>query len=194
MRTGSYRGAVTGLVDAMPAEGQTVSILERFWSKVEKGVGSACWEWSGSRDQDGYGTLLIDSRRSSSMRGKRVRAHRFSASLHFGMFDQRLLVCHHCDNPRCVRPDHLYLGDPQSNSHDRSVRGRDFNAMKTHCPSGHEYTPENTYRPGGTGSRFCRECSRIDARRYHAANRERRAAQMRELRLSKTNALVGGRP
>jgi len=87
---------------------------ERFWTKVKKTDG--CWEWHGARSQGGYGELRTNYRLE--------RAHRVSWTIHFGPIPDGLLVCHHCDNPPCVRPDHLFLGTGAMNTRDRDRKGR----------------------------------------------------------------------
>jgi hypothetical protein len=144
-----------------------LTVEQRFRAKVD--TSHDCWMWLGAKDKDGYGVFKPDTRRSSPNRSRAVRAHRFAAQLAFGMFDTRALVCHTCDVPSCVRPAHLYLGDPVSNSRDRIHRGRDFNANKTHCNRGHEYTAENTLWRGH--QRACRECAYASNRRWWARNR-----------------------
>lgn len=82
----------------------------------------------------------------------KIGAHRFAWTMANGAIPDGLFVCHKCDNPRCVRHDHLFLGTTQDNSADRHAKGRSSSGMahggfgrsKTHCPSGHEYSPENT--------------------------------------------------
>lgn len=93
-------------------------IGERFWTKVRKTRG--CWEWTGSKNRDGYGNLLAGSAYPDR---QFVRAHRVSWELHVGPIGE-LFVLHKCDNPSCVRPDHLYLGTQQKNVKDRATRRR----------------------------------------------------------------------
>ena len=93
----------------------------RFWSKVRKGDG--CWEWAGCRSK-GYGKIALGLE-SGLPKGKRVvKAHRVSWLIHFGPIPDGLFVCHRCDNPPCVRPDHLYLGTCADNSRDMIRKGR----------------------------------------------------------------------
>lgn len=84
--------------------------MKRFWDKVDK-TGD-CWEWTARRDKNGYGMLGND------------RAHRFSFSLANGGIPDGMQVLHHCDNPPCVNPDHLWLGTPKDNARDRNAKGR----------------------------------------------------------------------
>lgn len=96
--------------------GRPVTAMEdRFWEKVEKG--SNCWEWTASKDNDGYGQIGYQN-------GEMIRAHRYSWILHFGEIPDGLFVCHHCDNPSCVRPDHLFLGTALANNRDKIRKGR----------------------------------------------------------------------
>lgn len=93
-------------------------LADRFWAKVAKGEG--CWEWQGSRGSDGYGRIRIGSRTE----GRVHRTHRVSWELANGPIPDGLVICHRCDNPPCVRPDHLFLGTPTDNTADRDRKGR----------------------------------------------------------------------
>jgi len=87
---------------------------KRFWSKVEKAGADECWEWQGATS-DGYGYIRRD--------GKNRLAHRESYRIENGDVPDDM-VLHHCDNPSCVNPAHLYSGDAKDNAQDRVNRGR----------------------------------------------------------------------
>ena len=130
----------------------------RFWSNVVKGDG--CWEWTGYVSGR-YGRIRVGD-------GRRIQAHRFSYELHYGATDSPV-ICHRCDNPLCVRPDHLFAGDQAANLADMTAKGRHGQQRKTHCKHGHEFTPDNTFIDS-EGSRRCRICrNRIEANRRRAS-------------------------
>lgn len=126
-------------------------VADRFWLSVEKTEG--CWLWKGAKSSQGYGQFGIGPRM--------VRPNRLAWELTYGEIPTGLLVCHHCDNKLCVRPDHLFLGTSSDNTQDMLAKGRhrNQNDYKTHCPSGHEYTVENT-KISRKGWRYCRTCER----------------------------------
>jgi hypothetical protein len=142
--------------------------IVRFRERVRKT--DACWLWTGQKNDSGYGIFWI--------RGKVDRAHRVALML----LENREIpagafVCHHCDTPACVRPDHLFIGTHADNMADCSRKGRTHAPFRgvTHCKHGHEFTPENTrhYRNathGGPG-RSCRACARNRTRRNRARAR-----------------------
>lgn len=92
---------------------ESAPLSERFWPKVLKGDG--CWEWQGARTPKGYGLIRLD--------GGLVYAHRVSWLLAKGDPGE-LHVLHHCDNPCCVRPDHLFTGTRADNMQDMVRKGR----------------------------------------------------------------------
>lgn len=88
---------------------------ERFWSKVHKT--DDCWNWTAGTNRDGYGQLRF--------RGKSERAHRVAWLLHHGSFpSDGMHVLHACDNVKCVRIDHLFLGTHTDNMLDMAKKGR----------------------------------------------------------------------
>lgn len=86
----------------------------RFFDRVKKT--NDCWLWLGTILQSGYGQI--------SWRGKGERAHRISYMIHYDEIPEGALILHHCDNPACVNPDHLYAGTHQDNMNDKTDRGR----------------------------------------------------------------------
>lgn len=126
---------------------------------------SGCWLWIASVNNDGYGFF--------GMGGRTMSAHRASWILHRGAIPKGKYVLHKCDVRQCVNPDHLYLGTQFDNMRDASIRGglsrASYCGKKTHCPRGHEYTADNTYRQprvSGKGyGRVCRECRGIGSAR-----------------------------
>lgn len=92
------------------------TFCERFWEKVDTSNPDGCWEWMGGKFRGNYGCFW------NSKKG--VLAHRFSYELYYGKIPKGILVCHKCDNPLCVRPDHLFLGEHIDNIVDAAEKGR----------------------------------------------------------------------
>jgi predicted transcriptional regulator len=94
-----------------------LSIEERFWQKVNIKSPDECWEWIAGKHPQGYGTFGMGS-------GKSVYAHRMAYFLHYGINPKSNHVCHHCDNPSCVNPSHLFLGTHRDNMQDMVAKNR----------------------------------------------------------------------
>lgn len=94
--------------------------IKRFWSKVKFGNQNECWEWQASLNHGGYGQYQIPN----GEKWKCIKATRFIYETMFGRFDYSLNVLHYCDNPKCVNPNHLWLGTHKDNSMDREQKGR----------------------------------------------------------------------
>lgn len=94
-----------------------MSIADRFWPKVDKRGPDECWEWNSARNPRGYGHFVI-------LR-QDYRAHRISYELANGPIPEGMHVMHMCDNPPCVNPAHLRLGDHTENMHDMRRKDRD---------------------------------------------------------------------
>jgi len=99
---------------------------ERFWTKTDRRTKNECWPWTGSRrgrKPHQYGCVWDGTYRPNGSPNQ-IGAHRFAYELLIGPVPDGLEVCHHCDNPLCVNPDHLYAGTHSQNMQDIISRGR----------------------------------------------------------------------
>lgn len=147
----------------MPARMQ---IAEKLYKNVEFSAG--CWIWTGDKNHKGYGLLRPNAHSIS----RTSSAHRVVYEEECGPIPSGMFVCHHCDNPSCVRWDHLFLGTHRDNQNDMVRKGRQgwgkHEKAKTHCPQGHEYTAENTYVGVTSGWRSCKACAKVkEQKRNH---------------------------
>ena len=136
------------------------SIAERFFGKVHKTDG--CWLWIARCDKAGYGRFTMNGREES--------AHRSVWKLKHGDIPEGTCVLHRCDNPPCVRPDHLFLGTQKDNMEDCSNKNRFAQSRRTHCPQGHSYAGRNLIL-NAKGWRECRLCNNEKSRRYESRHK-----------------------
>lgn len=114
--TEKHRLAISNALKGKPRP-RRISFNDRFWARVNKT--STCWVWIGSLFSGSkYGQVKY--------RGKTSQVHRVSWEINFGKIPEGLCVCHHCDNPPCVRPDHLFLGTNYHNTMDSVRKGRNY--------------------------------------------------------------------
>jgi hypothetical protein len=127
-------------------------LAEKLSERFAPEPNSGCWLWLGVLNRGGYGMV--------KHLGVYRMAHRESFLKHRGPIPGGLELDHLCRTRACVNPDHL-----EPVTHKENIR-RGSRAMVTHCPSGHPYSPDNTYRDA-RGSRFCRSCKRASAARNY---------------------------
>ena len=97
----------------------------RFWEKVAISSGEdSCWEWTAGKDRDGYGMFWFE--------GRTMHAHRYRLQVDRAEpLPEDLFACHRCDNPPCVRPQHLFAASESENRRDRDMKGRRKNPKGT---------------------------------------------------------------
>lgn len=151
---------------------------------------SGCWEWSAAKNHAGYGFFTMYKKQRGHTNSE--LAHRASWILHRGQIPESRFVCHHCDNPSCVNPDHLFVGSATDNVHDMIDKGRAKligRPRVSHCAHGHELTGANLLA-SRTGKRACRTCYQRRDREAKAvdreANRDAYNAKMRAYRRQRT--------
>jgi hypothetical protein len=91
-------------------------MMERFWAKVDRNGPDECWLWKGAKNHAGYGKMRWC--------GGWELAHRIIFMMVHGPIPEGAFICHHCDTPSCVNPNHLFLGSALENNRDTLAKGR----------------------------------------------------------------------
>ena len=126
--------------------------IKRFYSHVAVGKSTECWEWIGSRQQNGYGLFWFDY--------KMRLAHRFAFWFSTGIDPDDLCVCHSCDNSSCVNPAHLWLGTHYDNKQDSIAKGREAHGEMLPQAKLTEVEVIEIRRQHATGHYTCEELSK----------------------------------
>jgi hypothetical protein len=127
---------------------------KRFWSKVEKT--ETCWNWTAAL-QNGYGRVVTQQRPTRT-----TMAHRYSYEMHVGPIPDGMTIDHLCLNRKCVNPDHLEVVS-------RSENTKRANPILEYCKRGHKMHGDNIYYPPSGGSRQCRACKSLLAKRSNGS-------------------------
>jgi len=142
---------------------ELLSASSRFWSKVLPPDENGCMNWTAGT-QHGYGYIQA---------GRKLwRAHRLSwVYANKRLIPDRKVICHSCDNPGCVNPDHLILGTQSDNIQQAYDRGRGRNKFigKDRCIRGHLFSDDSYITK--EGYRACRACRRLRRKRARLARK-----------------------
>ncbi len=161
--------------------------FERLKAKMVVSPSTGCWLWTGVVKKNrkypshNYGLTWLPA--PGTKRGQRsVGAHRAMWIVLHGEPGEDLDVCHKCDTPLCINPDHLFLGTHQQNLADSRNNGRHFHGSQKACKWGHPFEGDNVYVTN-SGRRQCKTCCRDRQRKRWHEDALFRARQMELRRL-----------
>jgi hypothetical protein len=100
-------------------------LIQRISESYIEDKETGCWNWQKKLDKKGYGRIRV---KDTNSKDRMMLAHRASFEVHHGQIPSSTLVCHKCDNPRCVNPSHMFIGTHKDNSDDKINKGRDRHA------------------------------------------------------------------
>lgn len=162
------------------------TLQQRFNERYTVNKITGCWNWTAGFNGKGYAYLWVPDEKRNEKRpgkGRTLQAYKLGWIWKNGTVPKGMELHHRCENTRCVNPDHLELLT-KANHQRKPDTMCGQNLLKTKCPRGHDYSPENTY-VNPKGGRTCRECERQRHRRNKAYN----TAYMRIWRKKKLYAL-----
>lgn len=144
----------------------------RYYRFVDRTNKDGCWLWTGTCSPEGYGRFQLRT-------GKPVQAHRFGWELSHGPISPNHFICHSCDNPPCVRPDHLFVGTPKDNTRDMVNKNR----------------AQYVSHPGEANGRAVLALGEVEQirRRYAAGERQRPLAKEYGVAQSTISQIANGR-
>lgn len=171
------------------ARPKATDIAQMFWAILHPTLeDNRCWEWPKSRERGKYGRFhaTIDGRSEK-------KAHRVAWLLTYGVIPSPWFVCHHCDNPACCRPSHLFLGTSRDNTLDMVRKGRLPYGQRKHDTHGRWCRITDTClhchqatRPH-QGHGLCRACYQLVSHRPHSPAHKARTALKARLRRQRPN-------
>jgi len=163
-----------------------LSTIDRLYYRMDIDSKTQCWNFNGTPDKDGYGCLTYS--------GKTYKIHRFSYLLFKGEIPPNYVIDHLCGNRNCYNPDHLEAVT-QSENINRGHTGKKNNhqSLKSSCPNGHKYTPENTYI-NPKSSRECRICKTAHRKADRQRNLEKYRKNDRKRYLKKKSKYLNTNP
>jgi len=163
-----------------------MSPMTRYLSRIHYSQ-SGCWEWTGHLSAGRYGSFRVN--------GKTVKVHRWIYATLYGSIPENMVVCHTCDNTRCVNPEHLFIGTQYDNVQDCIKKGRAYHPKgpkKNPCKLFGDDNPSRKYpetRPRGTSVNTCKltENDVKEIRRAYAAKELNQVQLSKKYNLSQPN-------